>query len=217
MNTTKWRFLALALALFFGGSAAADMVIFELDYEFSGATAPEGSAPWLRATFDDGGTDLTLTLESLLTGDGEHIKVWDFNLDPLLDPELLSFTYSALSTGPAAPTINTGVDAFKADGDGLYDIELYWGNPSGFTAGETVVYTIDSTEALSASSFTFLSTPDGGGHGPYLTAAHVGGTGIDDEDSGWITGEQVVVPVPGAAFLGIVGIGLVGAFRKRFA
>ncbi|UCE59930.1 MAG: hypothetical protein JSU63_21105 [Phycisphaerales bacterium] len=214
MKNNTWRLLALTVALFIGGTAAADMVVFELDTEFSGAYPPEGTGPWLRATFDDGGSDLTLTLESLLTGDGEHVKIWDFNLDPLLDPTLLDFTYAGSSTGPAA-SISTGVNAFKADGDGLYDIQFDWGDPSEFTAGEVVEYTIDSPETLTASSFSFLSAP-AGGHGPFLTAAHVGGVGDEDQYSGWITGEQVIVPVPGAALLGMVGIGLVGAFRKRF-
>jgi hypothetical protein len=64
---------------------------------------------------------------------------------------------------------------------------------------------------LTASSFNFLSAPDGG-HGPFYTAAHVQGIGIDGNFSGWVT-----VPEPATwALVTTGGAGLALAARRRW-
>ncbi len=45
----------VAALVLVASSANAAVVSWDLSYEFSGATPPEGAAPWLTATFDDGG------------------------------------------------------------------------------------------------------------------------------------------------------------------
>jgi hypothetical protein len=216
----KKLFLSITLfagVIAFALSAQATTLTFGLDYEFSGATPPEGTAPWITATFDDsyGGLNtvlLTMSADNLI--DNEFIGEWLFNFDDSFDVTQLSFTPVG---GTPDYDIYTGIDAYKADGDGYFDIRFDFPPPPGnspnkFTAGETVVYDITYISSIDVYAFDFLSAP-GGGQGTYYFAAHIQGIGIDDEDSGWIG-----TPVPEPSTVLLVGTGLLGmiAFgRKR--
>lgn len=196
-----------ALAVTFGLAPQAFATLtFDLSVEYSGGTPPSGAAPWLRAEFADvtGGVQLTLT--GLLTTN-EFVTEWDFNLDPGLTPMWLGFS-SVI--GPIA-TISTGVDLFKADGDGRYDIEFLFPTapPSTrFNGTDQSVYLITSSEAISASSFNFLSAP-AGGSGPFVTAAHVQGIGPGANLSGWVTTPE---PTSLLGFATLIGI---APYRRR--
>ncbi|HMQ16165.1 MAG TPA: hypothetical protein PKC49_09345, partial [Phycisphaerae bacterium] len=154
-----------ALACAVAGHAA--IIKFELSIEFSGATPPAGAAPWLTATFDDGGTpgSVDLTLETTNLVSNEFVFSWLFNLDPVLDPTSLSFSAPSKTGAFTDPVINTGVDAFMADGDGKFDIEVVFNSAGGpanrFGAGDSVKYTITGIAGLTAASFDFLSAPAG--------------------------------------------------------
>ncbi|MDH5408516.1 MAG: hypothetical protein OEY00_07890, partial [Gammaproteobacteria bacterium] len=78
----KVLFSLFALMLSFS-TANATVISYALDYEFSGASAPAGSGPWLYATFDDGGSagTVSLTLEAHLFADEFDGSVY-FNFDP---------------------------------------------------------------------------------------------------------------------------------------
>ncbi len=75
-------------------------LIFDFNYEFSGATPPEGSAPWLRASIEDSGPGkVTLTFEALHLTDKEFVSNLYLNLNPSLDLDNLSFRFSVRDSG----------------------------------------------------------------------------------------------------------------------
>jgi hypothetical protein len=211
---------ALGIVLLLGVGAQAATLTLGLDTEFSGGQEPAGTAPWITAVFDDATGDpssvlLTMSATGLVGGkNGELMALMHFNLDPVLDPTLLSFV--VVDAGSVGTTVvNTGVDGFKADGDGLYDIQFDFppppGTPAGrFTEGKSMIYEIFySGGIIDASSFDFLSTPDGGA-GVFLAAAHVQNTtGAGTGGSGWIG----VVPEPATGVL--LGLGLLGLASVR--
>jgi len=114
-----------------------------------------------------------------------------------------------------ATVVDTGVDQFKADGDGLYDILFDFPPPPGdmasrFTTGETVIYDLTYISPIDVSSFDFLSAPDGGA-GEFFTAAQIQSIGPGGNGSGWIG----FVPEPATGSL--LALGLVGLAARRGA
>jgi hypothetical protein len=207
-------FLVLGAFLCFTQSASASTVTFTLDVEFSGATPPAGSPPWLTATFVDVVTgEVTLTMDaSGLTG-SEFVDDWFFNITDESLLGFLTFNYQGgSSSGPAANTIGQSADSFgepAKEFDILFDFEQS-NNPSldRFGAGEVVVYQILGT-GLTADMFLALNEA---GKGPFNSAAHVQGIGPTGDDSGKIG----FVPIPGSVLLLAPGLVLLGALRRRF-
>ncbi len=229
----------LAAALFFGLSLSATTITYNFNNEFSSGTPPAGAPPWLSAVFTDSGTDHSLAANSVsltlstpdFTG-SEFVSGWYFNLNPALESTIGHLTFTTSGGTFTPPTIQTGVDAFKADGDGKYDILFSFatsgGAPKQFTAGDvlTVIITDTSVSSLSSSDFAWLSAPSGG-HGPFYSAAHVQGIGATGGLSGWVepSGGPVTTggspgggQVPdGSATIVLLGVGLLaieGARRK---
>ncbi|MCP4246469.1 MAG: PEP-CTERM sorting domain-containing protein [bacterium] len=147
----------------------------------------------MTATFDDGGTpgSVDLTVQANLTDD-EFVFRFLFNLDPNLDLNDLVFSAPVKIGAFNDPTVSTGLDAFKADGDGYFDVAIAFSTTYGparkFGDSDAVRYTITDpgVDVITASSFDFGSTP-GGGAGTYPVASHVGGIGPCHGDSGWIS------------------------------
>jgi hypothetical protein len=210
--------LTIFLFLLIASPIQATTLTFDYTFEFSGATAPEGPAPWLRATFDDsvGPNKVKLTLSALGLTDNEFVSSWYFNFDP---------TKNATTSLPSMvddadadwDSIAAGNDAFKADGDGKYDFKIEF-TTSGdrFEGGDIVILEFSGT-GITANSFNYFSLPDGGS-GPFLSAAHVQSIGPNDDKSGWVAGEIVTTSVPEPMVLILLGAGLLGlfGFRKKF-
>jgi hypothetical protein len=209
-------------------SAQADVLSFSLSLEFShDGVPPGGPTPWLIATLDDENTPGTvnLTLEATNLLEDEFVFEWLFNLDPALDPTLLTFAETGRIGEFWGPYIDdpvkgneiTAPDLFQADGDGFFDIQVLFEATNGaktkfglhkdLVTAEVYSMSISSTDPITADSFNFPSYQDGG-EGTYLTAAKIGGIGIDGNDSGWIA---IPEPITFAFF----AIGSVVLMRRR--
>ena len=124
-----------------------------------------------------------LTITSNLTG-AEIID--DIYLNYAGDPTTLAGAWTYQS-GVAANSLSFASNAFKADGDGYFDIILNYpppGNPT-FGAGDTSSY-LFTLAGLTASDFDLSSFCDTGcGNGSYFAAAHVQRI-VTAPGSGWV-------------------------------
>jgi hypothetical protein len=208
--------LAAVLMLATTKASAADYY-FNFDSVFSG-TAPSGAAPWLQAEIKDvSANTVDLTISTAGLQGTEFISDFYLNINPSLTVTSLAFSQTSKTGSFANPAISTGEDAFKADGDGYYDVDLSFATANGstFTVGDSVTYQITGITGLNANSFDYMST-SGGGAGTWLAAAHIQSIGASGA-SGWIAPSQLTpVPEPAPILLSSLAIGLwVGARRLR--
>jgi hypothetical protein len=178
------------------------------------------------AQFEDYGVgQVRLTLSNPHLGGTENVAGFYFNVNSALSPAGLSFARETLPpqfNAFTAPSIDTGVDTYKADGDGRYDVKLSFatgGNVAQtFGAGDALVYLISYTSAISAADFQFLSSPEDESNpskGPFYAAAHVQNT--PGGNSGWISAGQLSpIPEPSTwvAGLALLGVAVAGWARQ---
>jgi len=209
MRKRVWRlFAALAFASLAQVAPAATY-----EYQFSdvfSGDAPGGAAPWAALSFSDvaGGVAMSLSLNTSLTG---NVRQFYFNFDGSAgELDALTFAHS----GGDIATIQTGLNGFKADGDGLYDILFSYSAGGGFDAGDTSTYLLSGTE-LEAGMFNLKSAETSGNGTTWYAALHVqniNGAG----DSAWMGATPI--PEPETYVLLLAGLGLLGfAARRRIS
>jgi hypothetical protein len=180
---------------------------------FYGAT-PTSSSPWVDAFFTDMGAGVVQIKISAdgLTG-SEFLGGLYLNLDPSLNPKQLSFSVVGEGGSFALPTISTGEDKFKANGDGKYDILLKFNQKAAksFNANDYVIFDVSSSAGpLVASDFDFVSKA-AGGSGPFLAALEIDGIASScNTTTGWIAPCQFtpMPPVPEPAPAAMLGVAL---------
>jgi hypothetical protein len=207
---------ALALGCAVASPALADSITITLDDDWG--SDPGSGSPTI--TFDDGGGtgSVTVTMDlSGLSSTTEFVSRWYLN--SAVDPDDFTFAYEASdSTGPAASSIATTFNvkdsAFRADGDGYYDIVFFFPTSGGtFGDDEVVVYTIEG-DGITASTFNVMGLSHGPGTpGPFSSAVKLQGTD-GGGGSTWIGGAPQPQPVPEPGTIGLLAAGL-GAIAVR--
>jgi hypothetical protein len=150
----------------------ASALQFGLTGEFSNGTAPTGATPWGTVNLTDTGKGVLVTFDVGNNNIGK-LSEWYLNYDPTKDVSKLRFT--AVNTWDVlAWGADTGVNAFKADGDGTYDIRFQFSTVfNSFSTGDTLSFLVTSKDGadLNPDDFNFVSV--GGAKGSFHTAAHV--------------------------------------------
>lgn len=218
------RFSKIVLGIVVGAVAAAGLfvplksnasgILYQFDTPFPADASPAGSAPWIDASFQDvsGGVLLTVSNLGLIgdeflqgNGSGANGGIF-FNLNPNDDPTSLTFSLVS-QTANFGTFINTGENAFKADGDGKYDIVFDFSTHS-FAGGASFSYLISGITGLTASDFAYMSAP-AGGSGPFYAAAHVMGLPPNASNSTWIepgSGVLQLLPAPEPSSFALIAV-----------
>jgi len=199
------------------GKSFAASYLSQLNTTFSG-TAPAGPGPYVNELFTDvsPGT-VSVTFSNVgLTGT-EFISGLYINLNTNMDATQLNLQLIGETAGLGPVTISLGRDAFKADGDGKYDLLFsFTTDTTGrFAQSDWISYKITGIPTLTAADFNYLSAP-AGGVGPFISAAHVQSIGSNG-DSGWIRPtDYSIVIAPEPASGAVLALGAVVLFARRW-
>jgi hypothetical protein len=216
----KNRMLSLGMAVLGLLQFNAFALQYGMTGEFSNGTAPTGPTPWATVDISDNGKGVLVTL-TIANNDIGKLTEWYLNFDPTKNVSKLSFS-SVDTSDVRAWSADTGVNKFKADGDGTYDIRFNFstfGNV--FKTGDSLQFSITSKDGanLNPEDFNFVSV--GGAKGSFHTAAHVQDlSGSYCSSSGWIgdvPGSNPTNGVPDGSWTVILlGMGIVSLeFLRR--
>ncbi len=212
--------IVLVLGLGFSGLARAIPALFSttinLGTVYAGNT-PDGTAPWLTATFTSyiGSTTGTLTLTSDLN-DSDFLQGlqnsnaavgWAFYLDQSL---------SVVSCGSGTCANNTLFGGSYNTGPvpGVFNLAFGWSSGNRFDSGDSAIYNLTFTTGLTGlpfvadSNFSSVAHVQGitGGCSGWIVNGDAGGAGGD----GPCTSTPPPTTVPEPSVLGMFGLGLIG-------
>jgi hypothetical protein len=190
MNNKTLLGLGMAVAALLQFNASA--LEFGMTGEFSNGTAPTGPTPWASVNITDDGKDVLVSLSIAQGNDIGKLTSWYLNYVDTRDVSRLQINgidTAAVQTWSA----NTGINAFKADGDGTYDIRFNFAKKGNvFESGESLQFRISSTDGTDLNPEDFDNLSVGGAKGSFHTAAHV--QALSDGNSGWV-GDPRTPPV----------------------
>jgi hypothetical protein len=223
--------MVAAVALLVGSTVSAGTITFDLDTVYSGGT-PNGTPPYLTATFEDDPNGVLVTFSALNLAASEFVGFWLFNIDPAFSDasfDAADITRVSGATAAVSLAANTPPD-FSAGPSKYYDLKFDFENSSSSnnrlspTAYTQAVYLITSP-TLTPEDFNFLSSQSKGFQ--YSSAAHIQSIASTDPNltSGWIADGNasdndvpVTVPEPSsaaAAIFGLSALGLAGRFVRK--
>jgi hypothetical protein len=230
--TAKNRFLRAGLVfglilLGMTGQARANLsLFFQGNGTFSG-TAPTGT---LSAVFTDvaGGVDLTITSNLGTGGAGENLdpgKALYLNFEKgsptqAVDLAALNFQLISNTNFSQQATVMTGINSFKPDGDGNFDILFtYSKGTKAFLNGESQTYFITGNGVTSA-DFDFKSEIAPGVGSQWTGAVHIQNTPNGGSGSAFVgdtsPGSPPGVPEPSTmALAALGGLGFLGYGLRR--
>lgn len=211
-----------AAVVVLGTSPASAGYSITLNTEFSGTGTANVGFATMEWHNSGGGVLVTLTgLNPAAPNNNFKITEFDFNIKS----SAIAGAGITQLTGPTAgfqsPETQFIVqDAFKADGDGFFDVGLLFPN-SGTTFGAGSVATFQLT-GVTEDDLLDVSVNGPAGKTGFYVAAHVQSIGAGGGQSGWYTGQPGPNPVPAPPSVILAGIGVLGfggwaRLRRKFA
>jgi hypothetical protein len=220
----------VAASLFFIFLAAANLQATPLTLGLDTAyidpsVTPEGTSPWLEATFEDISTNLvqlTMSASNLTSETLQFVSNFFFNVTDATGLGQLEF--EAVSGGEAS--IFRGQNLREAGGARFFDIEFVFAD-SQFAPGDQYVYLISSIDPdpllpITSESFSAVSFSSSAEADNFYSAALVGGIG--DGLTSWVAAPDrdiptppppSPVPEPATVLLLCTGLAGVGFFSKK--
>ena len=206
-----------ALALFALAAGRADGAILNLPFvEPYADDTPAGPAPWLVATFDDGGAAgaVRVTVAGHLAP-GQYAAKIMFSVDPSIDAGKLEPSGVVMAGPFLAPEIHASRDAFSDGHGNAFDVRVYFdiSDPlRRFDGNDTLTFTLTGPPTLTAASFSGDGPFNGGTRPAGATGVGSAGQlkGLDPggKGTGWVT-----VPEPASA--AVLGFGAITLLLRR--
>ncbi len=206
--------VVLAAALYAPSNAAGTGFQLQFDHIYSGTVPPAHSPPWVDATFQDVSGGVLLSIANVGLSAGEFVSGLSLNLNPAYDPNgpgNLTFTLQSQTGLFDAPTVAGANDAFRAGGDGLFDIQFAFSPRAGsqyrFDDSDSVSYLISGIPGLQASDFAYVSD---GTRGGFYGAVHIQGIATGGTTTSvWANPSGISqIPEPNSAVLLVLVAGL---------
>lgn len=216
---------AVVLAALLMGNSAPAAISMGINQNFNGTAPHSSTTPWVSLQFADMGNNtvrLTITAPNL-TLPSEYLDALRLNFNDTKNVSSLVFTpvVNLWQGVPTSFTVAENQNHFKVDqGGGSYDINLGFAQGQ-FNQGDQAVFDITTTQShtsLTSQDFAFLSSGTPGSI--FYAAAHIYGTGPNNNKDGWEGANSFTVlgvpePASGFAAAACCFVGLFGVRRAK--